>query len=76
MHVIDQSLPLRARPDRETARSAPLRQVPPPPFQRGGPLSVRDHRDDGSLLGGLMVMLSVALPFWVVMITLLLSLLW
>lgn len=76
MLAIRMPMSSHARPGGETPQSAYLWSESTGPAQHSGRLDSRDHRDDGPVLGGLIVMLAVALPLWVVMITLLISLLW
>lgn len=76
MQAIRLPMPLHALPRRETPQSASARSESAGPDHRCGRLASRDHRDDGSVIGGLIVMLAVALPLWAVIITLLVSLPW
>lgn len=73
MHAIRLPMPSQAR---SSGESVTVRSEPTGPAHRAERLDTRDHRDDGSVIGGLIVMLSVALPLWVIMIILVGSLLW
>ncbi|MGH8919643.1 MAG: hypothetical protein ACRD0H_15150 [Actinomycetes bacterium] len=74
MQAIRLSMPSDAVPSRHSLHDASFGSEPTAPGRRFDHLGARDHRDDGSLIGGLIIMLSVALPFWVMVIILLTSL--
>lgn len=73
MQAIRLSMPAHARLSRD---SAPRSSEPIIPAPRSGQLAARDHRDDGSVIGGLIVMLAVALPLWAMVVIMIGSLLW
>lgn len=70
MHTIRLPMPTPARPSQESTSPQSL------PMPRASLLTTRDHRDDGSAIGGLIVMLSAALPLWIMIIVLLVWLPW
>ncbi|MGQ0774861.1 MAG: hypothetical protein ACT4NY_10680 [Pseudonocardiales bacterium] len=78
MQAIRLSMPAHARLTRDSTSpdSASHRSEPTIPAPRSGRLATRDHRDDGSLIGGLIVMLAVTLPLWAMVIILVSSLVW
>lgn len=78
MQAIRLSMPSTARLGRDSAAqdSAAHQSEPIIPAPRTGGLATRDHRDDGSLIGGLIVMLAVALPLWAMAVVLVASLMW
>ncbi|MGH3916634.1 MAG: hypothetical protein ACRDTC_24960 [Pseudonocardiaceae bacterium] len=75
MHAIRMPMSAPAQSSRHAQGGASLRSKPTGVGRRLDRLAIRDHRDDGSLIGGLIVMLLIALPFWVMAIILLTSLL-
>lgn len=78
MQAIRLPMPSHARLNRESASqdSAYHRSERTGAAHRAERLATRDHRDDGSVIGGLVIMLAVALPLWAMMIILVGSLLW
>ncbi|MGH3941390.1 MAG: hypothetical protein ACRDTG_22720 [Pseudonocardiaceae bacterium] len=73
MYAVRLPTPSQARSSLE---SVTVKSEPTGPAHRAERLAARDHRDDGSAIGGLVIMLAVALPLWVMMIILIGSLVW
>ncbi|MGH3931806.1 MAG: hypothetical protein ACRDTF_17735 [Pseudonocardiaceae bacterium] len=73
MHAIRLPMPLQAR---SSGESVTVKSERTGPAHRAERLAVRDQRDDGSVIGGLVIMLAVALPLWAMVIILVGSLLW
>jgi hypothetical protein len=75
MHGISLSRPRLVHPDRKASRTKSGWAASAGPARRVGRFAARDHRDDGSIVAGLLVGLVLTLPVWALMIALLL-LLW